>query len=418
MRIAISGAICFLLAVSAAAAPRTAIAATRAVAPAADALKADFYDAVRRKAYAQANLIARRYLLLNPNDDPLRLDDAYVLLDLGQTTEATVSFRVLSSSKNPTVATAARKQLADLLLQAAYDASGKGDHVAAMASLKEYLTIKPDDDQARLQLAYELNALGRNDEARQEFAKLTASPTADIAKKAGAAVANLSPVSHTAYVAPPGSLYGYVIHDNRFADTFYGADLRYDLNAARVVPYLIAHLSSDTRSGAPGAAEIFNDDALVLGAGVRTAVSKRVSAFAEAGSSIGLRGKESFPEVRYGVTYYAEFGSINAAHTTIEGSAVEYSRFTNFIFYGSLTHDFPVHGPLRAVVGLNGALDAHRFYYNNYAEAYLGLQLRLGKPVTLRLIHAYGTYLDRGIGAPQRSYESTRAEALFGISFK
>ncbi|MFN2527905.1 MAG: hypothetical protein ABR584_04215 [Candidatus Baltobacteraceae bacterium] len=381
-------------------------------------LKAAFYDAVRRKAYPEAVLIGQRYLAANPNDEVFALDDAYALLDAGRIPEAIGAFRRLSSSKNAAIATPAAKELAQQLLQRSYDLSAKGDHSGAILDLQEYLGLVPGDEQARLQLGYEYTSAGRNAEARAEFATLAKSSKPEIAAKATAALANLEVAPTTAYSAPRGSVYGYVMHDSRFADTFYGADLKYDLGSSKIVPYIVAHLSNDTSSGAPGASEVFNDDALVLSAGARTALSKRLTLFAEGGWSTGLRGKESFAELRYGLTYYAEFGALPRGHTTIDASAVEYSRYANMISYASLTHDFPVAGTLRGVAGINTAVDAQRLYYNNFGEAFAGLQLGLGSAATLRLVHVYGTYWERGILPPQRSYESTRAELLFGISFK
>lgn len=396
-----------------------------------DSLKAAFYDAVNRKEYAQALRTGRRYLDIHPHDDVFALDYAYALLAAGRVADADQLLRALRNSPNARVASAAEKQLtaegtaatpagtdqAAALLQTAYDQSAKGDHAAAIVSLNAYLAAKPADDQARLQLGYELDAAGRHTDARSTFAQVATSINAEIAAKAKAALAAFGETS-AAGRADRGSIYGYIIHDNRFADTFYGADLRYDLGASRIVPYVVAHLSNDTRSGVPGATEIFNDNALVLSAGAREALSKRLSAFAEAGTSIGLRGKQSFPELRYGLTYYAEFGSARTGHTALDASAVEYSRFANAISYASLTHDFPLAGPLRGVAGVETALDAHRLYYNNYAEAFAGLQLAIGKPAMIRLIHAYGRYFSRGIDPPESGYESTRAELLFGTTFK
>ncbi|GAC1653922.1 MAG: hypothetical protein NVS9B12_04230 [Vulcanimicrobiaceae bacterium] len=391
----------------------------------ASTLKATFYNAVARKAHDAALEAGKKYLVLQPADDVFALDYAYELLAAGHNAQADALLGRLSSSKNPDVAAAAAKQLAadkpspaaetpsPDSLQQAYDLSAKGDHAGAAAALQAYLSLHPGDDRARLQFGYELAALGRTSEARGQFGQASRSSDPEVAAKAKAALGSASPSG-----TDRGSAYGYIIHDNRFADTFYGADVRYDLADGKTVPYVVAHLSNDSRSGAPGASDVFNDNTLVLAAGVRRALNRHLSAFAEAGQSIGLRGKQSFPEVRYGLTFYVESGLAPGPHTTLDASAVQYSRFTNFISYVGLTHDFPVAGPLRGVVGLNAAVDAHRLYYNNYAEVFGGVQFAIAKPVTLRVISAYGTYFDRGIGAPYSAYQSTRTELLFGFSFR
>jgi hypothetical protein len=182
---------------------------------------------------------------------------------------------------------------------------------------------------------------------------------------------------------------------------------------------VVAHLSSDTRSGAAGASDIYNYDALALNAGISAPLGKYATAFVEGGQSLGLRGQTNLLEMRYGLTYYQEAGTEPGGHTTVGASAVHYSQFAgDAIAYGALAHDFPLAGVLRGVVGANGALDAQRLYYNNYGELYGGLQIGV-KPLAFRLIHVYGSYLGRGIGVPANSgYETTRVELLFGSAFR
>jgi tetratricopeptide (TPR) repeat protein len=304
---------------------------------------------------------------------------------------------------------------ASSLLQEAYDASAKRDYPKAIGLLQSYLAQHPGDDRASLQLAYDLNSAGRNAEALVVFKRLRSSSDPQIAAKAQAATVVLTPAP--AY--PRGSAFAYVINDSRFADTFYGADVRYNLTDNRVTPYLVAHLSSDTRSGAVGASDIYNYDAIATNVGLSAALGTHATAFAEGGQSFGLRGQTSLLEMRYGLTYYQEFGALGTGHTTIGASAVHYSQFAgNAIAYGTLAHDFPLAGELRGVVGLNGAVDAQRAYYNNYGEVYGGLQFGV-KPFAIRLIHVYGSYLSRGIDVPAASgYQTTRAELLYGVAFR
>ncbi|GAC1387850.1 MAG: hypothetical protein NVSMB31_00840 [Vulcanimicrobiaceae bacterium] len=404
---------------------------TSALSPAATQLKADFYAAVSKKAYARALEIGQRYRSLQPHDDAFALDYAYALLAAGKTQESIALLKTLSASPNPGVARAAAKQLAaedgssaapagtgDATLQHAYDESGRGNHAAAAALLRTYLAGKPDDDQARLQLAYELEAIGSHAEASQIFSTLASSTNADIAAKAKAALVPASSAGGGPN-APRGSVYGYVMHDSRFADTFYGADATYVLARSRIEPYVVAHYSSDTRSGAPGASDVFNDNALVLNGGLRTALGSHASVFIEGGVSQGLRGQRSISDFRTGVTYFAQFGMPKTAMTTINASAVEYSRFAgNAIFYGNVLHEVPLGAHLRAVAGFNTALDIHRDYFNNFGELTGGLEAISG-PVTLRMVRVYGTYFNRGVSRPENvDYQSTRAELIFGFAFR
>jgi thioredoxin-like negative regulator of GroEL len=394
-------------------------------------LKTQFYAAVTSKDDASAVRLAAAYLAQVPSDDTVRLDYAYALLRLGRRDDARRELEAVASSRNPTAARAASKQLAALpaaqptaapvetshpdALQQGYDASAKGDYTAAIDLLQPYVLAHPGDDRASLQLAYDLNAAGRNPEALVIFRRLRSSGDPAIAAKAQTAAINLTP----ARAYPRGSVFGYVINDSRFDDTFYGFDARYNLADTPVKPYLVAHLSSDTRSGAVGASAIYNYDALALNAGVSAPLGRYATMFVEGGQSLGLRGQTSLLEMRYGLTYYQEAGSEPGGHTTIGASAVHYSQFAgDAIAYGALAHDFPVAGVLRGVVGINGALDAQRLYYNNYGEVYGGLQIGI-KPLAFRVIQVYGSYMGRGIAVPANSgYQTTRVELLFGSAFR
>ena len=389
--------------------------------------KQAFYDAVGRKAYPEALRLGADYLSTHPNDDVFRLDYAYALLAAGRAADAMPQLERLANSQNEAVASAARKQLAVQgpvatpvpvaagLLQQAYDASAKGNHAAAVTLLQQYLARNPADQTARLQLGYELDGSGRPSEATPIFKELAASTDPAVAAKAKQALASRTTASAG---GDRGSVFGYVIHDSRFADTFYGADATYDLAQTRVRPYVVAHINSDTRSGVPGVSDVFNDNAVALDAGLKTALGAHLSAFAEAGYSNGLRGQPSFSDFRAGFNYYAEYGSRATGHTSLSASAVEYSRFAgNAISYAQLAHDFPIAGRLRGVAGLNGALDTHRDYFNNFIEVFGGLQFAID-PVTFRLVRVYGSYLDRGVNRPQTNYGSTRAELIFGVPIR
>lgn len=215
-----------------------------------------------------------------------------------------------------------------------------------------------------------------------------------------------------------GNISGYLERDSHYSDTFYGADVSYDLASTKLTPYIILHHTADTRSGPAGISQIFSDNAVVLNFAIRTALGSHGLAFAEAGKALGLRGSPSASDFRAGLAYFNEFGSDKTAHTLVNGSMVEYSRFTgNVILYGSIVHDFPLLRQLRGVVGSNLGADAHRDYFNNYGEIFGGVQYS-SHGITVRYVRLYGTYLNRGLDRPDLiDYGSTRPMLLFGFPF-
>ncbi|MDQ2680140.1 MAG: hypothetical protein M3Y21_03835 [Candidatus Eremiobacteraeota bacterium] len=415
----------------------------------AESLKALFYLDIAQHRTAQALPLAERYLQTH-RDDAFKLDYAYALLDFKQTATALRVLGELQQSTNREIAMHATLQKAQSedeggekalaavdyrsylrympkdaqsRLSLAYIDSSSGNHTAALSDLDSVLALRPADQQALLQRAYELAALQRGKEALAGFRELENSPDASVAKTARVEV--VAAASSNNPSVERGSVYGYVQNESRFADTFYGVDARYDLKypvGSAIVPYVILHYSNDTRSGVPGQSEIFNDNAAVLDGGLRKPIGNYAYIFIEAGQSVGLRGQRSFAESRYGVAYSREFGAAgqSASHSALDGSVAAYSRFGgNPIAYVTLEHDFKLAAKLRAEAGLNLGLDGKRKYFNNYLEGFAGLQVPLGPNVAIHLDRVYGSYLARGTNRDvPGTYSSTRALLTFGFGFK
>jgi hypothetical protein len=209
------------------------------------------------------------------------------------------------------------------------------------------------------------------------------------------------------------AVYSSLEYESRFGDAIFGADV-FSLGVARTVQtYGVLHSSGDTRSSASGVAGpiIYNDNAEIIGGGVRINLSTHSTSFlfAEVGEGFSLVGRGNHPDFRYGYDSWSEKGSASRAHTSYGFSAASYSRYgANIIGYGSMLHDFPLRPWMRGIVGANAALDTHRDYFNNIGEIEAGV--RLGTPnLQLRLLGVAGTYLSRGVGIPiSRPYTSFR----------
>ncbi len=306
-----------------------------------------------------------------------------------------------------------------------YDDVRAGNYAAAADEGEAYLAKHPGDQQFALDVAYaELNA-GRRAAALARFQSLEASADPKIAQQARNQVAAMSSgVGSGGYGGTRGYAYAYSDYETRFADLFNGGFVRYDLGRrAWAIPYVAFQFTYDTRSGAPGVAQIYNDNAAVTSAGLRFPLGVYGYAFAQGGYSAGLRSQPSFPEDRFGFAYSRDFGSTAAPqpHALLDGSLAEYSRFQgNIIGYAQGSYDVSLNEqPLRAIGGGAFAFDAHRLYYNNYAEAYAGLLVR-GSPVwSIRAVALTGTYLPRGIDPPiDRSYRGFRVLGVIGVDVR
>jgi len=328
-----------------------------------------FYTYVKQKRYADAIEPGLRYLAAHPENDAFACDLAYALLDLGRTDEA----RKLLATRGTYLHE--HPDAASIWMDLSYkDADAKRYH-DAIDDLDAYLAIKPDDRTAKAQ--------------RDAFAQ-------------------------AAFGGPRFSSYGYTQYEGRFGDELLGIDQNYALAPLNTVqPYVAMHLSEDTRSGAPGSPQIYSDNALVTDAGVRTKFGSYLSAFLEAGAGIGLRGQGTIGDVRYGLVYSRQYAAAPLPSTTVNVSAAFYSRYAgNGIMYYNVMHDFGGRR-LRPVIGLNGGLDSHGVFGNNFAEAEAGIAT--GTPAfSLRVLDVHGWYVPRGTALPSSAYSTLRVQMVFG----
>jgi tetratricopeptide (TPR) repeat protein len=413
------------------------------------ALRVRFYDDVRAGNYVAAADEGEAYLAKHPDDAQFALDVAYAELNAGRRAQAIARFGALAVVSNPKIADAARKQLAAMNVTAPsagataapaqgwvnflpaksddglrarfYDEVRSGNYKTAAADGETYLEKHPNDAPFALDVAFaELNA-GMRAQAIARFRALEKSADPAVAKTA---TAQLAAMSGSGGGSVRGYAYAYTDYESRFADLFNVGLVRYDLGrAAWAIPYAALHLTYDTRSGAPGVAQIYNDNAAVTSAGLRFPLGVYGYGFAEGGWSTGLRRQPSFGEDRFGFAFSRDYGDTAGSkpHALLDGSLAEYSRFVgNVITYAQGSYDVSVNNPpLRALAGGTVALDAHRLYYNNYAEGYAGLLFRASPVWSIRAVALTGTYLGRGINPPaDPSYRGFRVLGVIGVNVR
>jgi thioredoxin-like negative regulator of GroEL len=419
------------------------VAAVTPAAPATPDPAALFYAAVKAGKYDQAVALGRQYLAVNPSNDAFAIDLAYAEISAKWPAAAAeiAQSRMEYIRANPKAAS---------LLAALFYAYNAGRTVdSAVGFGDQYLALRPDDNAFAIDLAYADLNLGRTAAARTiaspRAAYLQANPAkakiwmaiaykdAD-AKQYRLAVADadtylaLEPTDvaaraqRTAFVnaiwgGPRYQNFGYAQYESRFQDTFFGVDQTYALApAARVQPYAALYLTEDLRSGPPGSPQIYSDNALIADLGLRSHFGPYVVGFLEAGAGIGLRGQGTITDLRYGARYFQQWGARTQPYTTVNASAAFYSRYGgNFIGYYTTIHDFGGK-TIRPVIGINGGLDSHNVFGNNYIEGLAGFQTGTNA-LSFRLVQVEGTYLTRGLNpAPKAAYSGIRASVFFGLA--
>lgn len=263
-------------------------------------------------------------------------------------------------------------------------------YAQALHDGRPYVDAHPDDAQFALDYAYALCNAAQTAQARSLLEQLERSPNASIARAARSQLAALSP----AVQAPAASIYvsGYVEPDGRYRDTFYGLQVRHDLRTGNVRPFVTADLTSDTRSGAPQTAQVFNTDTLFAGVGLRAMPAAGLEVRLMGGEGAGLRGQSTMAEIRAQASYWRAFG-LGALHaqTSVGSTAFYGSRFGgNVMTYTSLQHDMPVARNVRFLIGVNAAADTRGLWYNNFVETLAGVQVRAAANTSLRFDLRHG----------------------------
>lgn len=327
-----------------------------------------FYTYVKQKRYAEAIDPGMRYLAAHPDNDAFACDLAYALLDLGRTEDA----RKLIVTRGAYLRS--HPDSAAIWMDLAYKDGDAKQYHDAIADIDAYLAIKPSDVTATAQRTAYTQAI---------------------------------------WGGPRYTSYGYTQYEGRFADQIIGLDQTYALAPQSAIqPYVVTHLSEDTRSGAPGSPQIFNDNALVTDLGVHSKFGAYLAGFIEGGVGIGLRGQGTIGDVRYGFDYSRQFAAAPLSTTTVNVSAVMYSRYAgNGIMYYNVMHDFSGHR-LRPVIGINGGLDTHGIFGNNFAEAEAGFDVGTSA-FTLRVLDVRGYYLPRGSALAAPPYSTLRVQMIF-----
>jgi hypothetical protein len=210
------------------------------------------------------------------------------------------------------------------------------------------------------------------------------------------------------------------MYESRYADFIFSASGRHDLGSqGLVLPYVDLDVAYDTRSGVPGVAEVYNEDAVIPAFGLRAPLDadQYGELFLQGGYSFGLRSQPSFPETRYGFDYSREYGSSFGSvypHAELNGNLTVYSRFAgNLIGTVDAYSDARLTTSLHTLVGAVVSFDNHREYANNYAEAYSGFLVPFSSELTLRVAGVEGAYLSRGVDVPERPFYSSVRVVLY-----
>jgi hypothetical protein len=220
----------------------------------------------------------------------------------------------------------------------------------ALKAFEQADRLQPSDS-LKLQIAYCHIALGDESEGKSVFQRLTSSPYPDVRQRASEQLAAMA--SGTGSAGAPAEpswtrLYSAMYYDTRWESAFIAltAEQGYDFNAW-LSAYGFLGLSFDTKSSAGTLPQIFSDNAMLLGVGLRAAPFTGFSVSAQQGASFDIIGRKEIDFVRedfrfvlnYGWGIYAPFSLHDGARfpllpvVDIYSSMGAYSKYKNTIGY-------------------------------------------------------------------------------------
>ncbi|MBU2636233.1 MAG: hypothetical protein KJ963_04000 [Bacteroidetes bacterium] len=266
-----------------------------------------------------------------------------------------------------------------------------GQNEKAVENFKIADELSPSDTN-KLQIAYLLNLLKRNEEALIYFQQLENSVDAEIREKSQIAVLVLEQSTRGQKFPWWGDVYADPYYDTRFESAFWYLRVRqgYYLDKEKLFSIFGAvKISGDSKSKSGTdaiAPELYSDNALIIGTGFKISPFYGFSTEIQGGVGIELlesnsnrKVKEDFRfELIYGNGIYPSISIPEKIRfvlkplTDVFGSFGYYSRFKNGIGYGSGRLGARVIEFKKSAIDIysrfNIARDTEKKYYNNLVE--------------------------------------------------
>ena len=261
-----------------------------------------------------------------------------------------------------------------------------------------------------MQLGYLYAAMRDKEEALKQFNAASTSFNPLLTTQAHQAISGLTGIY------PKGTrwsdIYASLMGESRFTDITGQLILRHGVvlhSKPRTDAYLIARVNGDSRSRGGTSPEIFNDNYISLGIGIRRQIHNNVFAYAEADYAFRLANRpvtNKGAEARIGINGYSDRFINTKNYTSRYFDISYYSRYSNIIGYADFERGYYLLGDnysegsestLAAYMGFGLVGDTNGQYYNNTAEGLLGLRYSPHHlpGISLSLEAAVGHYLGR-----------------------
>ncbi len=305
------------------------------------------------------------------------------------------------------------------------------------------LLVSPDDEGFRLQKAYLLHQLGRNDEALVIFDSLKDAQDHVIAESACAASKNLSTGGASRLKRPFfADMYTSPSYESRSGAAIVPLKVRagryYNDDKGQI--YGFTTFNRDTKSSGGERPEIIDENALIVGVGINHRFGSKlpVTTYAEVGGSYDLidRGRTKLRQfVVVGAATYKEWGDNRAVckagcvypmsfHADFYGNVAAYSR-NDYNIVADLRYR-PGFNIAKSPLGITKAYwkfksvhDTDGQFYNNVFETGPGISFTFHKhvPIAIRFESVKAYYLGDKAPNGDSGFKNNRIEITYYKSF-
>jgi len=281
----------------------------------------------------------------------------------------------------------AQRQLGSLYL-------GAGRTEDALERFRAAYQIYPSDTTG-MQIAFLLNALGRNMEAYKMFRSLRRSENPEIKDIADPATTVLALMLCAEQFPWWAKVQAYPLYDSRFDNFIFPLSLyagQY-LDSSRIVSVFgVLSVTQDTRTEGGTLPIIFSDNVALAAFGLRTVPVPGLVTDIQFGVAVGLTDRPDWEQVRWDFRAVASYGNGIFPDLRMPGSVTVrpaffadvytsfgyYTRYSNGIGYlqakaGVRFLEFR-YSAFDAFARIDAAIDTRGDFYNNIAEASLGVR--------------------------------------------
>ena len=337
-------------------------------------------------------------LVLDPSNDALRRELAYLHLEMGNKSVAEQQLQSLPPAPQPIPPPPENKAPQDnkLLGEQSLDKGFLNDALKYLHAAHEN---DPMDFEVMLKLGWAYNLLKDDREAVRWFSLARYSPDTKTASEASKAYGNLNPslrlLRTTVWVFPTIS--------TRWRDTFVYGQAKTELRLAFPVhPYLSLRFIGDARGavrlGANISPQNLSESSVIVGAGLASTPWRGLMAWFEAGEALryliphGETGR-ALPDYRGGISYGKSLRGSHRLFAETNDDGVFISRFGNDSLLYSQNRTGRTFGEnVQVYWNWNATVDATGEYWANTVETGPGVRFRLN-PLQFTVNFLRGAYL-------------------------